>query len=210
MKAPDSLAALLEAGFNRYLELHPEAEALLVPMHGRIIALEILGLDLRLYLVPDPAGIQVLAACEAAPDCTLRGTPLALARLREERERADQLFSGGVELEGDTDLGHSFGKLLGSMDVDWEEQLSRVTGDVLAHQAGSLVRGAARWGRKALDALRQDLPEYLQEEVRLLPGRDEMEFFLSEVDRVRDDSDRLEKRLQRLRQKTLGARKPQE
>jgi ubiquinone biosynthesis protein UbiJ len=115
-----------------------------------------------------------------------------------EADSADQLFSGAVAISGDTELGHNFGKLLGGLDIDWEEQLSRLTGDLLAHRIGNLARGAARWGKDALEALRQDLPEYLQEEVRLLPGRYEVEEFLTEVDRLRDDLERLEQRVRRL------------
>jgi ubiquinone biosynthesis protein UbiJ len=198
MSLSDASSAGLESLLNRYLGLDPEARARLEALHGRVIGLEVLGLGLRWYLVPGPAGLQVLSRFEGEPDCTLAGTPLDLARMGSEGESADQLFSGAVKIRGDTELGHSFGKLLAGLDIDWEEQLSRLTGDVLAHAVGNLARGAARWGKDVLAALRQDLPEYLQEEARLLPGRYEVEEFLTEVDRLRDDLERLEQRVQRL------------
>ena len=188
----------LETFLNRYLGLDPDARSRLRAMHGRVICLEVLGLGLRWYLIPGPAGLQVLSRFEGEPDCTLAGTPLDLARMGSSVESADPLFSGAVEIRGDTELGHSFGKLLAGLEIDWEEQLSRHTGDVVAHGIGNLARGVARWGRDALAAFRQDLPEYLQEEARLLPGRYEVEAFLAEVDRLRDDLERLELRVQRL------------
>jgi ubiquinone biosynthesis protein UbiJ len=47
--------------------------------------------------------------------------------------------------------------------------------------------------------LGQDFTEYLQEEGRLLPSRYELESFLTEVDRLRDDGERLAARVNRLR-----------
>lgn len=198
MSLATATSAGLELILNRYLALDPEAPPHLAPMYGQVIALEVLGLGLRWYLVPCPNRIQVLGDFEGEPDCTLRGTPFALARLGDEHRRADQLFSGAVEISGNSELGHRFGKLLGNLEIDWEEQLSTLTGDVIAHQAGNLVRGAAAWGREARESLAQDLPEYLQEEIQLLPTRFEVEEYLAEVDRLRDDLERLEQRIQRL------------
>jgi len=198
MSLSDVSSAGLESLLNRYLGLDPTARARLKALHGRVICLEVLGLGLRWYLIPGPAGLQVMSRFEGEPDCTLAGTPLDLTRMGAEGDSADQLFSGAVKISGDTELGHSFGNLLAGLDIDWEEQLSRLTGDVLAHGIGNLARGAVRWGADALKVLRQDLPEYLQEEARLLPGRYEVEEFLAEVDRLRDDLERLEQRVQRL------------
>ena len=104
-----------------------------------------------------------------------------------------------MQIEGDTELAHRIGKILGAMDVDWEEQLSHYTGDLVAHDIGNLVRGAVRWGRNSADTLGRDLQEYLQEELRLLPVRTEIEAFLADVDRLRDDVERLQARIDRLR-----------
>jgi len=198
MSLSTATSAGLELLLNRYLSLDPELPPRLTPLYGRVIALEVLGLGLRWYLIPGPAGIQVLGEFEGEADCTLRGTPLALARLGNEHRRTDQLFSGAVEIQGDSELGHRFGNLLGKLDIDWEEHLSKLTGDLLAHQTGNLVRGVGAWGREARASLAQDLPEYLQEELRLLPSRFEVEEFLAQVDDLRDDVERLEQRIQRL------------
>jgi ubiquinone biosynthesis protein UbiJ len=84
------------------------------------------------------------------------------------------------------------------MDIDREEQLSRLTGDVIAHQLGNTARrtaSALRHGRRTLE---QDLGEYLQEELRLLPTRIETENFSTDVSRLVMDTDRLAARIRRL------------
>ena len=197
--------AALEVLLNQLIRLDPEARAHLAPLHGRVIRLELVGLGQCLCLVPDPSGIQLFHELEGEPDCVLRGTPLDLARMRTSRESADQLFSGAVEIEGDSGLAHQFGDFLASLDVDWEEQLSRLTGDVIAHQAGNLARDFLAWGSGARRTFGRNLQEYLQEELRLLPSRHEIEPFLREVDHLRDDIERLSLRIDKLRQTTADS-----
>jgi ubiquinone biosynthesis protein UbiJ len=183
---------------NRYLALDPEGAVRLAPMHGRVIALEVAGFGTRVYLIPGPAGFQVYGDYAAEPDCLLRGTPLALARMGIARHKEEQLFSGEVQVEGDTGLAHAFGEAIAGLEPDWEEQLSRLLGDPVAHQIGSGARSAARWGRRSLDTLADDIKEYLQEEGRILPTRYEVDAFLAEVDTLRDDVERLAARVERL------------
>ena len=190
--------AAFEQLLNQAIRLDPESPSRLTPMHGRVIQLQLLGLGLSLYLIPEPQGFQLLSSFEGEPDCILRGTPLDLANMRSHRDSADQLFDGSVVIEGDTALAQRFGEFLTGLDIDWEEQLSRLTGDIAAHEIGNLVRGALGWGKQVNRTTELNLKEYLQEELRLLPGRYEIEPFLSEVDRLRDDVERLEARIQRL------------
>jgi ubiquinone biosynthesis protein UbiJ len=195
----------LEAALNRFLGLDPRSASRLSALQGRLIGLEILGLDITLYLAPGPAGIQVLGRSERPPDCMIAGSPLALARLGAARDRAGELFTGGVRVSGDAELGQAFGEILADLDIDWEEQLSRLTGDVIAHQLGRGLRELIGWTARTRNTLGQDLQEYLQEELRLLPARGEVERFQDAVDELRDDMERLEARLVRLE---AGAPKP--
>lgn len=90
------------------------------------------------------------------------------------------------------------------MDVDWEEQLSKAVGDVAAHQLGNLWRGLRGWGRRSADTLVRDGVEYLQQELHALPPRPAVEQFLSAVDTLREDADRLTARIERLRRRTAA------
>jgi ubiquinone biosynthesis protein UbiJ len=201
---PDTLLAALEQSINRLIALDPEGAGRLSRIAGRVICIELAGFGSRFYVIPGPAGLQVFGAYEAQPDCVLRGSPLGLARLGVLEHKEDSLFSGQVEVEGDAGLAQEFGDFIGGIDIDWEEQLSRLTGDSIAHGLGNRARAAGRWGRSSFDALADDVKEYLQEEARILPTRYETERFLDEVDTLRDDTERLAARIQRLR-KQLGA-----
>lgn len=191
----------LEEAFNRYLALDQDAAEQLAKLHGRVIAFDVVGLGLTLFLIPGPGGLQILSEYEDTPDCRLRGTPMALARMGDRQASSDQLFSGTVEISGNTELAHQFGKILGGMEVDWEEQLSHYTGDIVAHEVGKLFRSTGHWGSRTLETLRLDVQEYLHEELRLLPVKPEIEAFMTDVDTLRDDAERLQARMDRLKKK---------
>ena len=195
---PDTALAIMETAVNRYLALDPEGAARIGELHGRVIRIEIAGFGTQLHLIPGTKGIQLYGEYAGEPDCVLHGTPLALARMSASRRREEQLFSGEVRIEGDTQLAQAFGELVGGVEVDWEEQLSRLVGDAAAHQVGSKMRSIERWGRRTSDTLTEDVKEYLQEEARLLPGRYEVQAFLDDVDQLRDGVERLAARIERI------------
>ena len=198
MQLPASAVTGLETALNRYLRLDPGAGSRLAALQGRSIAVQLEGIDITLYLLPDAQGLQLLDRLEGEPDTVIRGTPLAMARLGLGSDGEHTLFSGDVVIEGDVAIGQSFKALLDELDIDWEEQLSRLTGDVMAHQIGKAARRGRRIMRHGMHTLEQDVGEYLQEEIRLLPTRIETENFNRDVTRIHMDVDRLAARIKRL------------
>lgn len=199
MKLGAGINRSLESAFNRYLRLDPKAGDRLAGLDGRVIALELRGLDLTLVFRVQDQGIAFIDEPEQKPDTLLRGTPLDITRLGLGRGSATgALFSGDVEISGDVETGQAFKMFLDAIDIDWEEQLSRYTGDLLAHRLGNAARHAGSWLGHARLTLEQDLSEYLQEELRVVPTRIEIENLITDIGRLGMDTDRLEARLRRL------------
>ncbi len=209
---PTFVTAAIEAAINQVLALDPDTLQRLRALDGKVIAIELQGLDLSLYLIPTEAGLSVFGHFEGEPDTTLRGTPVGMLRMGLADNAGDSFFVGDVEISGDVELGIRFREILDGLDIDWEEHLSHITGDVVAHKVGELARDTLDWGRKTLDTLARDGAEYLQEESRDLPARSEMEEFLAQVDTLRSDVDRLEARIKRLeaRARTAAEKGPGE
>ena len=108
------------------------------------------------------------------------------------------LIAKFVTIDGDVETGQAFKGILDAMDIDWEEQLSKFTGDVIAHQLANGVRRAGTVLRHGRHTLEQDVGEYLQEELRVLLSRIETENFSHDVTRLNMDADRLAARVKRL------------
>lgn len=203
MSDRDWLARTVEGAVNRYLRVDEEFTRALTPLAGRVVGvtLEGTGIELMLHFVAEGVVVRRPRSGDEpdtpGADVQVRGTPLALARLAREGG-TDPTLGGQVRIHGDIDVAQRLSRALASLEVDWEELLSRLTGDVAAHQIGRAVRGAGSFAERARSGFERDLGDYLSEEAALTPRRDELERFGAEVDVVRDDVERLEQRVQRL------------
>ncbi len=185
---------------NGLLKLDPEARERLRPLAGHVLAVELDGIDLPLRVAFSEEGIAV-ADPDAAADVTVRARPAALLTLALS---GGQKGAGAVEFRGDVAVVHGIRQLVSSLEIDWEEQLSRFTGDVVAHQLGRMARAGLAWLSQARTTFEQNAAEYLTEESRALPAEAEVSAFLAEVDRLRQDADRLQARIALLEKRGKG------
>ena len=153
--------------------------------------------DLRLRILG--SGLIDRAHEEAASALVVKLKPGALPFLLARDEAALK----EVEIEGSADLASAVQYLFRHLVWDIEEDLSRFFGDVLAHRLVSQGKAFADWQHEAATRLAENLVEYWTEEQVLLARPADVEKFCRDVDTLRDDAARLEKRIERL----AGSRK---
>lgn len=194
-----SFTTILEQAVNRVLRLDPATLARVAELEGRVIRLRAAGdSPFEIFVLPEESGLRLRAQYDREPDVTLTGDMPAVFRLALRRFLPEVVAAGEVQVSGDIALGQRFQRLLEQVEVDWEEQLARVLGDVPAHQLGNVLRDFGAWTQQTLRTLHQDLGEYLQEESRLLPSRPRAGAFRQAVETLQRDLDGLEQRLARL------------
>lgn len=182
--------AVLENTLNRFINLDPPTLASLRKLSGKIILLEISNFPLSCYLLITESGLQVLQNYDDQPDTTIKGSSIELFKQLNKQAHA------AIIVEGDMELGQKFRDILHGMEIDWEEQISKYTGDVIANQIGNTMRKLQQWTKDVHGNLRQDVTDYLQEEANLLPTRAEIKIFLDDVSGLRDDVERLQKKFE--------------
>ena len=198
----------LQDVLNRNVAGSRRAQELARRLDGRALELELTGTPLRIFLEITAGRIALTERRESPADARLARTPLSLLALAGP-EAEGRLRSGKVRIEGDAEIAQAFREFLDHTRPDLEEELAQVLGDVAARRVANLARGVLDLGRRATDALATSAAEYLQEEGRDVPVRLEVEEFLRDVDRLRDDVERLEARLARIAPRRDGdASKP--
>jgi len=189
---------ILEAVINRYLALDPEMLIKLSVFSGKVIKIELTGVDKELYLFPDEHGIQILTEFEGEVDTILRGAPLSLFKMGLVSNTASLLLKGEVEITGDTRLGHQFKSAFNQMEIDWSEPLAELVGDGLAFQLQQTGQKFTKWGQYTVSSFSNSVSEYLQEESRDVVTETELNIFNDAVDQLRDDVERLQQKIQSL------------
>lgn len=105
---------------------------------------------------------------------------------------------GRIQISGAADLAETLGFVFRHLRWDGEADLARLLGDIPARRLNLLATKAWRWQKDAGRRLLANGMEYLMEERGMVPSPREAQEYGQEVDRLRDDLARLEKRVQRL------------
>lgn len=200
MKPDPTFIPLLESAVNRVLRLDTDTLVRLGELEGKVIRIRIVGTrPFEIFVLPSASGVSLHAQHDVEAHVTLSGDVQVFSKLALRRVVPGTVADGEVQVSGDIPLGQRFQQLLEKIDIDWEEQVARVLGDVAAHQLGNALRRFSGWTRQSLDTLGEDAADYLREESRLLPSRSRVEVFRRAVESLRLESERLESRLDRLR-----------
>ena len=183
---------LVERALNAALRLDPEWAECLAPLAGRTLLIEIepSGAGVAAHVAAD--GIRLVEP-DAPADVTVRGP---LPALLEALRRGG--LPSGLHVSGDLGVLQLARRQLARIDIDWEELLARLLGDVAGRQGARLVRAGTTYGAQAGSAIARDVAEYLTEEAGLVAASWPVERFCEEVDRLRDDVERLAARIEKL------------
>ena len=136
-------------------------------------------------------GLLADAAPDAVPNLVVTIASGALPALMQ----GEEALMRQINIEGSADLAAAVQYLFRHLRWDFEEDLSKLFGDALAHRAVEQGSRFAAWNREAAGRLAQNLAEYWIEEQPLLARPAAVRQFLVGVDQLRDDLARLEKRV---------------
>jgi ubiquinone biosynthesis protein UbiJ len=188
---------LFSRALNRYIALDPQAN--LAPLAGNTLCLDLSGTGKRVYFHFTQNHVLVEADCDTAPDVTLIASPVDLAKLFASSE--NRLLDDNVRIEGKVRVAQEVQHLFSSLDIDWEEQLSTLTGDVFAHHASRFTREFTGILKDVAKTMRLNTVEFLQEEAQILAVPECVTRFCESVDSTAMQTDRLEARIAQLKKK---------
>jgi ubiquinone biosynthesis protein UbiJ len=180
------------APLNRLLRQNSWALEWLRPFAGKGVRIECFPVTMLLGITE--AGEVAVASPEIVPDVTIQLTPGVMLRLAAR----DAGAWNNIAVEGDPQLAAALNHIARNLRWDVEEDLSRVFGDIAAHRIVETGRKLDQWGRQGADNLARSFSEYWTEEQPLIANRADVEQFTREVDTLRDDVARLEKRIEQL------------
>ena len=177
---------------NHLLVQEPWATSKLALHAGKVARIDTGLVVLQLRIAAD--GL-LEPAVDASPNVTIRMKLSDLPLMMQNRERA---FSY-VQVEGDAEFANAVSQV--SQGVRWEaeDDLSRLVGDIAARRivsGGRAVFDAVRSTRRRLE---ENVAEYFLEEQPLLVRPQAVADFSADVAELRDDVERLAKRIERLR-----------
>lgn len=189
---PSFFDAVVGAPLNHLLRANSWARESLKPHAGKTVCVRCLPFSASLRIVD--SGEVVPDAASANPDAALTVTPGLLLRMATRDETAWR----DIGIDGDTALAGAVHHLWRHLRWDAEEDLSLVFGDVAAHRIAGTAHSFGQWARISGENLVRSLSEYWTEERPAVAASNDLSRFAADVDLLRDDLARLEKRVARL------------
>lgn len=194
------ITASLESAINPLLSLDPEVADEIFLLHGKVLRLDFTDMSLTVYVHIREQSIALTENFEGNPDAVVKGRSSKLLSSYVKGHAVGQ----GVEVIGDVEFVETFNKLLQKYNIDFEELLSHIVGDAVAYKVHGGFDSVLAWGKDSVRRMGMDLSEYIQEEAKLAPPREELEDFYADIAILRDDVDRAEAKINRLQKKSEG------
>ena len=178
----------LESIINKTLQFDPGSRHALARLQGKVLAVEFTQPALSFYILPIDTGVRIHSIYDGEVTTRIKGTPPALVGLLQSKQL--NLANSGVEVFGSTAFLIELQNILQELDIDWEEAISTVIGDVAGPQVSAGISGFGQWLTERKQSFDRLLGEFLTEEIRATPSRSELEYFSAQVDELRLAVDR--------------------
>ncbi|MES2502225.1 MAG: SCP2 sterol-binding domain-containing protein [Pseudomonadota bacterium] len=164
----------------------------LAPFAGKVVQFDFSLLRANLVILE--GGSLSLAGETTTADAVIHLPPSLALRLMAQDESAKMQ----IKIDGDTHLAAELSKILQQMRWDIEEDLSHLMGDIAANKLVAGGQKVAQETKKQTVNLAEMLGEYWQEEKLVIAKKWQVEKFVQEVDSLKSDMARFEKKLKKL------------
>lgn len=184
----------VSAAINHLLAREPWAREKLARHAGKVALFDAGIVSLKLKAAAD--GMVEAASGDEQQNVTIRVRLSDLPLILQHREHA---FSY-VQIEGDADFANTISQLSDSLRWEAEEDLAKLVGDTAAVRLVGGALSALDIAKATQQKIAENVAEYFLEEKPMLVRPQTVADFSSDVTRLRDDVERLAKRIEKLKE----------
>jgi ubiquinone biosynthesis accessory factor UbiJ len=185
------------AAINHLLDKESRAKARVAAHAGKVALFDLGVMTLKLKAGAD--GLVEAAGVDEAAQVTIHVKPADLPLILQHRDRA---FSY-VNIEGDADFANAISQVSQSVRWDAEDDLSKFVGDIAAVRLVTGTKAVVNNMKSTQQKIAENVAEYFLEENPMLMRPRAVSDFADEVAKLRDDVERLSKRIDKLKGSSL-------
>lgn len=189
------MLAALERQVNALLALDPVTIKKLSQWFGKVVDFQCTSPDWSCFVHFEQDRIRLAGFFDGEVDAHFEGSSVAFAVLATRRNLPFAEVPG-LSISGDKALIADLQQIHQQMEIDWERPLCQTFGDITGHMMAQGFRFIGEHAQRGQVLVMDNLGEYLQEEVQLIPSRVEVEGFVAEVGQLAESMDRLEQQWQ--------------
>jgi len=199
-------SAALETSINQTLLSQPETAQRLHKLAGKrlVVFLDVLPQGLtfvfsnKVDVLIGPATFEEAKTNVDSDTCIIRTQVSSLDKMKDASQLTNLIQNNALSLVGDINIAQSVSEMAKSVNIDIEDWLAKHTTDVFAHSVVSIAKKTHSTVLQKLALLSGQMSDVVLEEKPIAARKQAIASFCSDVSALRNDTARVEARLQRL------------
>ena len=195
---------------NRVLAKDPHLQSRLVNFAGKSLQINVHPPGIMVTALLEKSRIRLLSTEAELLDiqitASISGNVSQLLPLILEKRDNRPLSNPALAITGDASFIQELHASLSSLDIDWEDYLAPLLGNLITNELSHISNDIRNWSKQASVNMRRNVNEYLTEEERIFPKKEQLDDFSEELDYLKIRIDRVNAKASILNQKLIKLR----
>ena len=195
---------------NRVLAKDPHLQSQLVKFAGKSLQINVHPPGIMVTALLEKDRIELLSTEAELRDiqitASITGNVGQLLPLILEKRDNRPLSNPALAITGDASFIQELHASLSSLDIDWEDYLAPLLGNLITNELSHISNDIRNWSKQASVNMRRNVNEYLTEEARIFPKKEQLDDFSEEMDYLKIRIDRINAKASILDQKLIKLR----
>ena len=122
---------------------------------------------------------------------SIRGNVSELLPLLIEKPDRRPLSNPAITITGDINFIQDIYASLHNLDIDWEDYLAPMLGNLITNELSQFGKDLQEWTQQVSSNMKRNVDEYLKEEERIFPKKEQLKDFSEELERLKLKIDRV-------------------
>ena len=172
----------IQKGINAALSLDPGSQANVKKLLNKSIKINCESPSASFYIRFDSKDTITLHQLADQPhQLLLTGTGTEYVQLFSNLTDENAIANCKLKIEGEIGLLGSLVLLLANIEIDWEDALAALIGDLAAHPLADSIRRASNWAQQQPSNFNDALRDYIHYELQLFPAASEFKNFKTDI-----------------------------
>lgn len=195
---------------NRVLAKDPHLQSRLVNFAGKSLQINVHPPGIMVTALLEKSRIRLLSTEAELLDiqitASISGNVSQLLPLILEKRDNRPLSNPALAITGDASFIQELHASLSSLDIDWDDYLAPLLGNLITNELSHISNDIRNWSKQASVNMRRNVNEYLTEEERIFPKKEQLDDFSEELDYLKIRIDRVNAKASILNQKLIKLR----
>jgi len=163
-------------------------------LDGKTIIIILSNTSTVIYIKIIDENIILQESTEEEVDLSLEGSPIAFINYFNNLDT-----DSSIKISGAASLAENFSNLAAKINIDWEQIISDYTNDDIAYYSVKISESLKEKSNEVKESFIRNLKEYFRDETDIIPSKESISSYISDVDTLRNKIEMIDAKLKRVK-----------